>query len=115
MFNNKHTNKRLQKDFNDYGYNDFCFDIYLICTKDALLQEEKRIQIEIGINNLYNLKISGYYMDEELRKQYANTDKSSHKTKEFREKKRVNLNLIILLNMTLMVTLLLFGIVLMKL
>lgn len=86
LFNNKHTNKRLQKDFNDYGYNDFCFDIYLICTKDALSQEEKRIQIEIGINNLYNLKISCYYMDEELRKQYANTDKSSHKTKEFREK-----------------------------
>ena len=32
------------------------------------------------------MKISNYYMDDKLRQKYANSDKSSHKTKEYREK-----------------------------
>lgn len=81
-----HPNKALQKDYNTYGFNDFEITCVKECSKDELLKYEREIQIEIGINNLYNEKISGYYISDELYRVYSNSDKSSHKTKEYREK-----------------------------
>ena len=86
LFNNKHTNKSLQKDFNEYGYDNFEFDVYEICDENELLVKEKDKQISVGIDNLYNEKISNYYMSEELKNKYANVDKSTHKTMEYRQK-----------------------------
>lgn len=39
----------------------------------------------IGIENLYNEKISDYYISDRLKTIYSNTSKESHKTKEYRE------------------------------
>lgn len=88
LFNNKHRNKKLQEEFNKYGYDNFKFDIYETCNIDELLNKERDKQISIGVDNLYNEKISNYYMSEELKKIHASSDKSSHKTNEYREKMR---------------------------
>lgn len=85
LFHNRHATKKFQEDFNKYGFDDFNIIIYST-DKNNLLEQEKQKQIEIGVPNLYNEKISGYYIDEEYRKKLANSDKSSHKTKEYREK-----------------------------
>lgn len=86
LFHNRHTNKKLQTDFNKYGFSDFDIIIYDNNINTNLLEKEKEIQISIGINNIYNEKISGYWITEELRKIKSNTSKNSHKTKEYREK-----------------------------
>lgn len=88
LFNNKHRNKKLQEEFNKYGYDNFEFDIYETCDIDELLNKERNKQISIGVDNLYNEKISNYYISEELKKIHASADKSSHKTNEYREKMR---------------------------
>jgi hypothetical protein len=79
-----HPNTNLQKDYTKYGFDNFTIEVLKTC--DNILEEERNFQISIGIDNLYNMKISNYYMDDKLRQKYANSDKSSHKTKEYREK-----------------------------
>lgn len=86
LFHNRHTNKRLQIDFNKYGFSDFDIIIYDNNINTNLIEKEKEVQISIGIDNIYNEKISGYWVTEELRKIKSNTSKASHKTKEYREK-----------------------------
>lgn len=84
---NRHTNKRLQEAFNKYGFEDFEFSIVMnIDNVDELLTNETNYQIKLGIDNIYNDKISGFYVTDELRKAHANADKSSHKTEEYRAK-----------------------------
>lgn len=85
LYSNEHSNKRLQQDYNEYGYDNFEIIIYNDNPVN-LLEEERELQIKIGIDNLYNEKISNYYISKELRTKCANADKSSHKTKEYREK-----------------------------
>lgn len=85
LYRNEHPNKTLQNDYNIFGYNNFEIIIYNN-NPTNLLEEEREIQINIGIDYLYNEKISNYYMSEELRLKHANSDKSSHKTKEYRDK-----------------------------
>ena len=87
LFHNRHKNKKLQQDFNTYGFNSFTIIIYNT-NSNNLLEDEKQKQISIGIDNLYNERISGYYIDEEYRKKLASSDKSSHKTKEYRDAMR---------------------------
>lgn len=82
---NRHRTKKLQEDYNLYGFDDFEIIIYTNNPID-LLEKERQIQIEIGVPNLYNEKISNYYIDEDYRVKLANADKSSHKTKEYRDK-----------------------------
>lgn len=82
---NRHRNTRLQKDYNEYGHENFEIFVYEYTDKN-LLEKEKRYQINKGIKNIYNEKISGYYMTKELRDKHASSDKSTHKTKEYREK-----------------------------
>ena len=82
---NRHRTKELQKDFNKYGTNSFEILIYEK-TDENLLEKEKQYQINKGIDNLYNEKISGYYIKEEYRQQLASSDKTTHKSKEYREK-----------------------------
>lgn len=86
LFHNRHCTKKLQEDFNKYGFKSFSIIIFNNNTKINLLEEEKKQQISIGINNLYNEKITGYYIDEEYRKKLKNSSKATHKTKEYREK-----------------------------
>ena len=85
LYHNRHANKKLQQDFNNYGFDDFEIIIYE-STNDDLLNKEVNIQLSIGIENLYNEKITGHYIDEEYRKRLASVSKDSHKTKEYREK-----------------------------
>lgn len=86
LFHNRHRAKQLQKDFNKYGFTDFDIIIYNTDKNINLLEKEKEIQISIGINNIYNEKISGYWIKEEYKRQLANSSKATHKTKEYREK-----------------------------
>ena len=65
--------------------NDFSIIIHKDKSKN-LLYDEKVIQKSIGINDLYNEKISGFYITKEYRNQLANSSKSTHKTKEYRNK-----------------------------
>lgn len=82
---NRHPNKRLQKDFNTYGVGIFSWSI-IEETNENLITKEREYQINTGIDNLYNDKISNYYMSDELRKNYGSGDKSSHRTDEYRKK-----------------------------
>lgn len=86
LFHNRHRAKQLQEDFNKYGFNDFDIIIYDTNINTNLLEKEKEIQISIGIDNIYNEKISGYWIKEEYRQRLANGSRATHKTKEFREK-----------------------------
>ena len=86
LFHNRHRTKQLQKDFNKYGFNDFDIIIYNTDTDINLLEEERKLQISINVDNLYNEKISGCWVKEEYRQQLANSSKSTHKTKEYRNK-----------------------------
>lgn len=81
----RHTNKRLQEDFNKYGMDIFEWSIVEETNSD-IITKERDYQIQIGIDNLYNDKISNYYMSDELRKKYGSSDKSTHKTQEYRDK-----------------------------
>lgn len=82
---NRHRTKELQNDYNKYGYDDFVFEC-IEQTNNFLLEKEKNYQINEGIDKLYNEKISGYYMTKECRNAHKNADKSTHKTKEYRDK-----------------------------
>lgn len=82
---NRHRTKELQNDYNKYGYDDFVYEC-IEKTNDNLLEKEKDYQINEGIDKLYNEKISGYYMIDECRFAHKNADKSTHKTKEYRDK-----------------------------
>lgn len=86
LYHNRHRTKLLQREFNKYTINNFEIIVYDNIDKNNLLKSEKEIQISIGIDNLYNEKISGYWIKEEYRKQLANSNKDSHRTKEYREK-----------------------------
>lgn len=82
---NRHHNKRLQEDFNTYGVGIFSWSI-IEETNENLITKKREYQINTGIDNLYNDKISNYYMSDELRKKYGSGDKSSHRTDEYRKK-----------------------------
>lgn len=83
---NRHTNAKLQHDFNVYGTDKFIVELITTCDSKSLSSKERDIQIEVGIENLYNNKITNYYMDANLKERLAKSDKSSHKTKEYRTK-----------------------------
>lgn len=85
LYHSRHRNKRLQEDFNKYGFDSFSIIIYST-NENNLLEQEKDLQIKLGIDNIYNEKVTGYYMTDELKQMYANQDRSSHKTVEYREK-----------------------------
>ena len=87
LLKNNHHSIKMQEDFNTYGFDSFKIIIY-DTESNNLLEDEKQKQISIGIPNLYNERISGYYIDEEYRKKLASSDKSSHRTKEYRENMR---------------------------
>lgn len=84
---NRHTNKRLQEAFNKYGIEKFIYSIVLYVAKEEdLLTKETEYQVKIGIDNLYNNKITGVYMSNELKANYANIDQSYKHTLEYRMK-----------------------------
>lgn len=84
---NRHTNKRLQEAFNKYGIERFIYSIVLYVAKEEdLLAKETEYQIKIGIDNLYNDKITGVYVSDELKARYANIDQSYKHTLEYRMK-----------------------------
>lgn len=83
LCHNRHKTKKLQEDFNKFGFEDFEIIIY---DNVYSLDVEKEKQKEVGIDNLYNEKISGFYITEEYRKQLSNTSKTTHKTAEYRNK-----------------------------
>ena len=86
LFHNRHVTKRLQEDFNKYGFSDFDIIVYDNSDDINLLEKEKEVQISIGIDNIYNEKISGYWVKEEYKKKLASSSKATHKTKEYRNK-----------------------------
>lgn len=84
---NRHKTKLLQQEYNKYGFTNFEIIIYNDKPNEKdLLNFERELQIQIGIDNLYNEKISGYWVTEELKQKYANASKATHKTKEYRNK-----------------------------
>lgn len=82
-----HPNKKLLADYKKYGQNDFIFEC-LELTEENLLEKEKEYQEKIGIDNLYNLQIKDSYRSEGQRYACIHSDKSSHKTQEYRDKMR---------------------------
>lgn len=85
---NRHRNKKLQEDFNNYSFDDF--EYFVIEETEHYAKREVEIQIakatENGIESLYNEKIEGYYITEELRQARATSNKDTHKTDEYRKK-----------------------------
>lgn len=82
---NRHRTKKLQLDYNQYGYDNFTIAIVEEAS-DNLLELEVKYQLLIGIERLYNEKITGHYITEEYRNILKNTSKETHKTKNYREK-----------------------------
>lgn len=82
--NNRHTNKRLQEDFNKYGLDSF----KVVCLEETkeLNIREIYYQLHYGIDNIYNEKITGVWCTEEYSKKLASSHKDTHRTKEYREK-----------------------------
>lgn len=87
LYLNRHANKCMQEDFNKYGYDNFELIVYEY-TNENLLSKETNKQKELGVDNIYNEKISGFYITKELRQKYANASKESHKTESYRNKMR---------------------------
>lgn len=81
----RHRAKQLQKDYNLYGMDDFEIIVY-VNNPSNLLEEEKNLQLKLTIDNLYNEKISGNYIHPDYREKLANSNKSTHKTIEYRKK-----------------------------
>lgn len=81
---NRHTNKKLQSDFNKYGIDNF--EYYIIEETPNFSKREVEIQIDKGISNLYNEQITGHYLSDELRNARSNVSKESHRTDEYRKK-----------------------------
>lgn len=80
-----HPNHKLLEDFNKYGQSSFEFGV-LEYVSDNLSEREKDYQIEYGIQNLYNLQIKDTYHSDSQRQSWKNSDKSSYKTKEYKNK-----------------------------
>lgn len=85
---NRHANTRLQNDYNKYGYENFVYSCIEACDEEVLLEREKFYQIKIGMDNIYNDKISGYWCSEEYSNKHRYSNKDKHKTDEYREKMR---------------------------
>lgn len=82
--NNRHTNSRLQEDYNKYGIDSF--EIECLEKTTDLIKREIYYQLHFGIDNIYNEKISGVWMSDNLKEVYAGSSKETHKTKEYRDK-----------------------------
>lgn len=85
LYHNRHRTKKLQQDYNKYGLNSFEIIVYEN-TNDNLLNKEKIIQLLNGIENIYNEKISGVWVDPEYSKKLASSSKNTHKSQEYRQK-----------------------------
>lgn len=82
-----HRTWELNEDFKKYGKDEFTFEVLEeVFDKSLLKEKEREYQINAGIDNIYNLKVSNYYIDERLRKLHVNINTSHFKTKEYREK-----------------------------
>ena len=91
LFLNRHRNKRLQIDFNKYGF--YNFDIIIFCDDNFIknnniniLNKETEIQKSIGLEFIYNEKVTGFYITDELKKARANASKETHRSIKYREK-----------------------------
>lgn len=82
--NNRHTNKKLQDDYNKYGLDKF----RVICLEETkeLNTREVYYQLHYGIDVIYNEKITGVWCTEEYSKKLASSHKNTHRTKEYRDK-----------------------------
>lgn len=85
LYHNRHRTKKLQQDYNKYGLNAFEIIVYEN-TEENLLTKEKIIQLTNGIENIYNEKISGFWVDPEYSKKLASSSKATHKSQEYRQK-----------------------------
>lgn len=81
---NRHTNHRMQEDFNKHGIDNFYY--YVIEETSEFAKREVEIQIQRGRENLYNEKITGHYLSEELKISCGKGSKEGHKTDEYRRK-----------------------------
>lgn len=86
---NRHTNAEMQKDFNLYGFEDFEYTSIKVFDNDIettiLLEAETDYLKSKELINLYNEKITGIYLSDNLRGSYKNVNKDDHKTLEYRE------------------------------
>lgn len=84
---NRHTNLRLQSDFNKYGFSSFKVTVLeYVEDTNLLLTTEVSKQLEIGKDALYNDIISGSYITTSLSKVRASSHKNTHKSDEYRAK-----------------------------
>lgn len=80
-----HPNSVLLADYNKYGVNSFEFGVLEYCNSD-LANKERDYQKQYGIENLYNLQIKDTFHSFKQQNSWKNSDRSSHKTQEYRDK-----------------------------
>lgn len=54
---NIHANFKLQKDWNEYGGNVFLFEMYLLCERKDLIEEEQKLINLTPTELLYNINL----------------------------------------------------------
>lgn len=80
---NRHTNSAMQKDFNLHGFTNFKYNLVKAVDIDDLLITETDYLKSKNIDDLYNEKITGIYLSDNLKSRAANASRETHKTKEY--------------------------------
>lgn len=80
-----HPNSPLLADYNKYGVKVFEFGVLEYCDSD-LPNKERDYQNKYGIDKLYNLQIKDTFHSNKQLNSWKASDKSSHKTEEYRAK-----------------------------
>lgn len=82
-----HPNHKLLADYNKYGIKSFEYGVLELCDEN-LKEKERDYQLKYGINNLYNLQIKDNYHSDAQLDAWKKSDKSTHKSDEYRNKMR---------------------------
>ena len=82
-----HPNGPLLADYNKYGVDSFEFGVLEYCNSN-MSNKERDYQNQYGIDKLYNLQIKDTFHSKKQLNSWKHSDKSSHKTEEYRNKMR---------------------------
>lgn len=82
-----HPNGPLLADYNKYGVDSFEFGVLEYCDSN-MFNKERDYQNQYGIDKLYNLQIKDTFHSKKQLDSWKCSNKSSHKTEEYRNKMR---------------------------
>ena len=82
-----HPNGPLLADYNKYGVESFEFGVLEYCDSN-ISNKERDYQNQYGIDKLYNLQIKDTFHSKKQLDSWKYSNKSSHKTEEYRNKMR---------------------------